>query len=478
MHLTKSLFVDYLTYSKLARRKLNSPQTYKTIRKINTIEAEEHIIWIGQAVEDAVKAQLEQKYHTTAVDLMPQYHKPAPTSDAADEALDDDEDDDEVLTRASASLPTILANTIAAIRRQDLLLYQPTFQHGDCLVRADMMVRNGTTYDLIEIKAKSSIRKDVMDDGEKKKIGAIKENLMHDISFQTYVINQALATHDLPPLGSISIAYLNSEYIKHGPIDLQQLIVQEAAGHQHTIEVIQNSKPKTIVIDDSLLDTATIEKTLADMRRFLPMSEHDFNTICLRGGTKYLEYFGTDKSSAFGTIMGPGIHHSNASHIQDLYYQGRHAIADLTTDEIDGFNENGQKFIAKYLNCKSTGAPLIDEDAIRDVFCEFRYPICFYDYETMCVPVPLLDNSRPYQHTVVQYSLHKYYEDGRLEHFGGVFVGEADYSATPITIDRDPNLTDFEHNLAITGSYQDLLQQMLTDIGDDLHRSTFLVRYE
>jgi hypothetical protein len=80
--------------------------------------------------------------------------------------------------------------------------------------------------------------------------------------------------------------------------------------------------------------------------------------------------------------------------------------------------------------------------------------------------------------TVVQYSLHKYYEDGSLKHFGGVFIGEGEYSATPITIDRDPNRTDVEQNLAITGSYKDLLQQMLIDIGDDFETSTFIVRYE
>ncbi|HCB52088.1 TPA: hypothetical protein DEP21_06030 [Patescibacteria group bacterium] len=44
--------------------------------------------------------------------------------------------------------------------------------------------------------------------------------------------------------------------------------------------------------------------------------------------------------------------------------------------------------------------------------------MCFYDYETISVPVPLFDYSYAYQQVPVQYSLHKYYEDGRMEHFG------------------------------------------------------------
>ncbi|MEI7477179.1 MAG: hypothetical protein WCJ81_01165 [bacterium] len=114
-----------------------------------------------------------------------------------------------------------------------------------------------------------------------------------------------------------------------------QLIKEDQANTQSEIEVIQRNKPTKIIVNDLLLDTQTIENTLNDMRKYLVLSEEEFNKICLWQGTKYLEYFGKDKIDAFGTVMGPGIHHSNASYIQDLYYQGRHAIDDLTQDEIE-----------------------------------------------------------------------------------------------------------------------------------------------
>jgi hypothetical protein len=59
MHLTKSLFVDFMDYPKLARRKANNPTIYKKIRKIETEEQEDHIMAIWQAVEDVVKTYLE-----------------------------------------------------------------------------------------------------------------------------------------------------------------------------------------------------------------------------------------------------------------------------------------------------------------------------------------------------------------------------------------------------------------------------------
>ena len=54
------------------------------------------------------------------------------------------------------------------------------------------MVWNGRGYNLIEAKAKSSIRKKIKDDGEEKAVGAIEHQFIHDISFQSYVIDHAL----------------------------------------------------------------------------------------------------------------------------------------------------------------------------------------------------------------------------------------------------------------------------------------------
>jgi Domain of unknown function(DUF2779) len=137
--------------------------------------------------------------------------------------------------------------------------------------------------------------------------------------------------------------------------------------------------------------------------------------------------------------MGMGIHHSNASYIQDLYYQGRTKIADLTEDEIDGFNDNAKNFITNYLQCKQSRNPIVNETKIAEIFESFSYPICFYDYETISVPVPFMDTTRPYMQTVVQYSLHKYYEDGTMKHYGGVFVGQGENERKVIILEDNKN---------------------------------------
>lgn len=467
MHLTKSLFIDFCDYPKLARWKANNPVVYKKIRKIETEEQEEHIMAIGQAVEDKVKELLEVRYNQKALDLMPRFHKLK---------NEDDDDDDSVLIKAGLDLPKALSDTIEAIRNQEQILYQPTFKYWDCLVRADFMVWNGECYDLIEVKAKSRIRKEVTDDGEKKAIWSIESKFINDASFQVYVINKALEQCSLWQIHNTYFAYLNKGYTKQWPLDIYQLIIQDLAWEERELEVIQRNKPTKIIVNDALLLCKDIETKLEQMRSFLSLNEDEANKHFLRSWTRYLEYFWEDKP--FWTVMGMGIHHSNASYIQDLYYEDKISLIELSDDEIDWFNDNAQQFIARYKQCKRSWLPIINEARIKEVFDGFSYPICFYDYESINVPVPFMDYTRPYMQTIVQYSLHKYYQDGSIKHYGWVFVWGWEYSCKQIQIENNQNAVEYENDRAITGSYKDLLMQMIDDIGDDLHTSTFIVRHE
>jgi hypothetical protein len=80
---------------------------------------------------------LENKYNTPVVDLMPRYQK------VTIGAEDDAEDAAEIYLSNQVNMHDVLKDTLDAIRQQKRILYQPTFQIGDCLVRGDFMVWNG-----------------------------------------------------------------------------------------------------------------------------------------------------------------------------------------------------------------------------------------------------------------------------------------------------------------------------------------------
>ena len=57
---------------------------------------------------------------------------------------------------------------------------------------------------------------------------------------------------------------------------------------------------------------------------------------------------------------------------------------------------NGVKFNHSYIN----------ERAIKDFLSNFKYPLYFFDFETIFPAIPPIDRSRPFQQTPFQYSLH------------------------------------------------------------------------
>jgi len=65
----------------------------------------------------------------------------------------------------------------------------------------------------------------------------------------------------------------------------------------------------------------------------------------------------------------------------------------------------------------------IDKKAIKEFISELQYPLYFFDFETVGHPVPVYDESRPYQAVPFQYSLHfQKTKDAELEHV--YFLGD------------------------------------------------------
>lgn len=484
MLITKSLFVDYMDFPKLAWWKVHDRDIYNKIRKIETEEEKQHIIQLWQQVEDAVLEYLRLADGREIVNLIPDFHEEVTVTDSDD---DDDERVDDFVEQY-ASRKTLCDNTLQAIRAQVPILYQPSFQRGDCFVRADVMVlQSNGQYRLIEIKAKSGVRKAVTDDGEQKKIWQLDQKFIHDLSFQKYVINHVLQDNQLPVLDSIFMAHLNKEYIRQWKLDYRQLIVLDQMDRESEISVIQRKKETTLVRNDVLMSAGEIQSFVVAIKKELSLDQDAFNAVHPFLGNKYLEYFAPINADGklekpFGTIYAiPKLHFSKAPVVQELHEAERINLLDLSYEEREKFySKDGMgsawEFIELYCAC-ADGQPHIVSDAIRQEFGKLSYPICFYDYESVSTPIPFMDNTYPYQQVVVQYSLHKLYADGTMKHYGGVLWG-LDWSGIQNVDVPHPTLATIESDKVVYGSYKDLLQAMLADIGNDIHTSSFVVWYK
>lgn len=475
-YITKSLYVDYKKFPKLARWKVNNPDRYKTIRKIEDSEQEQHIIQLGQQVEDAVAEYLKKKTWSDIINLFPDIPK-------AEEIIDEDEDETfwvyypttknyyELITEA-------VEKTNQAIKDKQPLLYQPSFLVGNCFVRADFMVLNSSgRYDLIEVKAKTGVRKDVTHEKIKYNCWDIKPDLKDDVSFQRYVVNTSLKEQWLDEVENFYIYSLNKEYVKQWPIKIFKLIKEDKLDTQTVVSIVGEKKDREVERNDWLTPQVDIERVVKNIEEDIVLDEESFNKKYPFPWNKYLEHFGKDKLGEFGTILAiPRMHFSLAPTVAQLYKQGTIDIMELTDMQKEMFSKGARDFLEKYIQSKNSWQPLILKEFIKEELSHLQYPICFYDYETISVPIPFLDKTYPYQQVVVQYSLHKVYEDGTMKHYGGILGSEVGQSwARLVEIKNNPNAVEYEQEKVVSWSYKDLLNEFLKDIWEDINYSSFVV---
>ncbi len=87
------------------------------------------------------------------------------------------------------------------------VMYEAVFQHNDTLIMLDMLVRDGDKWLAVEVK--SSMR--------------LSDTYYNDAALQYYVLHGCEV-----PLSDFRLMYLNSDYVKDGPIDVRQLFKMES----------------------------------------------------------------------------------------------------------------------------------------------------------------------------------------------------------------------------------------------------------
>ena len=88
------------------------------------------------------------------------------------------------------------------------VMYEAVFQYNDTLVMVDIMVRDGDKWKAVEVK--SSLR--------------LSPTYYNDAALQYYVLNGCEV-----PLADFQLMYINTDYVKNGPIDVKELFLLVSA---------------------------------------------------------------------------------------------------------------------------------------------------------------------------------------------------------------------------------------------------------
>lgn len=279
----------------------------------------------------------------------------------------------------------------AAQQTKDLLdqgcpiICEATFCVNGHYCMADILrVRDDGTFDLVEVKSSTEV----------------KPIYLHDMAYQCWVIQQCGYK-----VRSASLMHVNSEYVRHGELDLQGLFTVE----DRSDEVLAMAAGVPSRVERILSAADSKEEPEA------PIGDHcykpydcGFRKWCFRDlpSPNTLELSRIRKSKAFSLIE-----------------RGLAGFDELAEDA-GAFSALSAKQQLQVLSVVNDIPVSIDKDGISDFLDGLWYPLYFLDFETFQEAVPSFDNQRPYEQVTSQYSLHWITElGGELHH--AEFLGEA-----------------------------------------------------
>lgn len=273
-------------------------------------------------------------------------------------------------------LGKMIERTKEEIEKGTSNICEASFSEDGLYCAVDILHKNPYGWDIIEVKSSTGVH----------------PVYYEDMTYQLYVLRKAGLN-----ITGVYNMHLNSNYVRKGELDLKQLFTLEdctetcffkLADVQENIDNISNYLEKAgdvePVKDIDMCCEDPYKCAYYDYcSRHLP-SPSVFDISRLKTSKKY-EYF-----------------HNGIVSFEDVFMKAP-KLSDKQWMQVD----------AEYKNLP----PYIDKLGIKSCLDEYTYPIYYLDFETYQQPVPMFDDSRPYQQIPFQYSLHIQYEKGgELEH--------------------------------------------------------------
>lgn len=344
-----------------------------------------------------------------------------------------------------------VADTLALLQREEVVIYEATLRFGRLLVRVDILRKQGRRIDLIEVKAKIYDReRDGNFVGKKGQIGAAWLPYVQDIAFQHHVATQAFPGHDIHPWlmladksARATVDGLNQaiRIRRDGPrarVDLAPgiaerlgapLLVKVPAGE--AVAVVQGGT--LTVAGESLpfVDAiARLDAALRDGERLQGQPgphcrDCEFNLGHWPALDEPRSGFHECWSRAFGwqaqDFAEPNVlqlwnHRSKDKLIaQGVLKLKQVQQEDLKLDDEEPGIEGLSTALRQWFQCTRED-PWVDEAGLARDMATWRYPLNFIDFETAVVPIPFTAGRKPYEVIAFQFSHHLMHEDGRVEH--------------------------------------------------------------
>ena len=210
------------------------------------------------------------------------------------------------------------------------------------------------------------------------------EKYAPDIAYQKWVLTQCGVN-----VTGTYLVCLNSDYVRQGKLDIQQLFVVNDMN-----EMVENEYLKV---------QARVSKAMKVINNEQE-PDIELSECCMKPyGCTFWGYckrqHGVPIPSVFDVYGGKGRGGFSFKKKLDCYHQGLITFEDLRSTDI-GPIQNMQ------IEAALTGREFINPEGIRRFLDQLSYPLYFLDFETMQDAVPQYDGAKVYAQITFQYSLH------------------------------------------------------------------------
>lgn len=352
-----------------------------------------------------------------------------------------------------------VAQTTEFLKKDSVTLFEPAVQFQNLLVRVDVLVKNNSRIDLIEVKAKSFdsseenpfYNKTSLKKG-KPKISSTWEPYLLDIAFQTYVVQRAF------PQVKVTSSLMLADKTAVASVDgiNQKFFLSHSEGKRVEVSVapgVQMSDLGTPLLKRVYVDEAVqilfgegingvpfeecVEKLakayVAD--QLIPPKVGAQCKGCEFRIPEELKSLG--KKSAFdecwttSTGLKPAALQKplvfdvwNFRQSEKLIAGGVYLMEDIQEEDVSpkpsdkdsGLSATDRQWLQISKTTQNDSKPYIDLDGLADEMSNFKYPLHFIDFETTMVAIPFNQGRRPYEQVAFQFSHHTLNQAGLLEH--------------------------------------------------------------
>ena len=276
----------------------------------------------------------------------------------------------------SLNLAAMVEKTKQEMERGTENICEASFTIEGHYCAVDILRKNGDGWDIYEVKSSSFPEFN----GQEAKL----DKYAPDIAYQKWVLTQCGVN-----VTGTYLVCLNSDYVRQGDLDIQQLFVVTDMK-----ELVENEYQK---VPGRVKQAMKVINSKEEPE--CELSEHCMKPYACAFWDYCKRQHGIPSPSVFEVYGGKGRGGFTFKKKLDCYHQGLITFEDLRSKDI-GPIQNMQ------IEAALTGKEFINPAGIRKFLEKLTYPLYFLDFETMQDAVPQYDGAKVYAQITFQYSLH------------------------------------------------------------------------